>query len=116
MLDDAISTLKEGEHPVVHTDRGCHYRWPGWIERMEQAKLQRSMSKKGCPPDNSACEGFFGRMKNEMFYGVSWINVSIESFIQLLDDYMLWYREKRIKCSLGGRSPLEYRLNFGLCA
>ena len=26
------------------------------------------MSKKGCSPDNSACEGFFGRIKNEMFY------------------------------------------------
>ena len=74
MLEGAISTLKEGEHPIVHTDRGCHYRWPGWIQRMEQAQLQRSMSKKGCPPDNSACEGFFGRMKNEIFYGISWIN------------------------------------------
>lgn len=29
MLDDAISTLREGEHPIVHSDRGCHYRWPG---------------------------------------------------------------------------------------
>lgn len=29
MLDDAISYLKEGEHPVLHTYRGCHYRWPG---------------------------------------------------------------------------------------
>ena len=26
---------------------------------------------KGCSPDNSACEGFFGRMKNEMFYECS---------------------------------------------
>ncbi|RHT26347.1 IS3 family transposase, partial [Butyricicoccus sp. AM32-19] len=61
MLDKAISLLKVGEHPVVHTDRGCHYRWPGWISRMEAAHLHRSMSKKGCSPDNSACEGFFGR-------------------------------------------------------
>ncbi len=39
MLDDAMSLLEEAEHPVVHTDRGCHYRWPGWILRMEQAGL-----------------------------------------------------------------------------
>lgn len=25
------------------------------------------MSKKGCSPDNSACEGFFGCIKNETF-------------------------------------------------
>ena len=111
MLDKAISLLKVGEHPVVHTDRGCHYRWPGWISRMEAAHLHRSMSKKGCSPDNSACEGFFGRMKNEMFYGVSWLNVSIEEFIHTVEDYMVWYREKRIKISLGGLSPLEYRQN-----
>lgn len=67
MLDDAVSDLHAGEHPVVHSDRGCHYRWPGLTQRMEQAQLQLSMSKKGCPPDNSACEGFFGRMKNETF-------------------------------------------------
>ena len=94
MLDKAISLLKVGEHPVVHTDRGCHYRWPGWISRMEAAHLHRSMSKKGCSPDNSACEGFFGRMKTEMFYGVSWLNVSIEEFIHTVEDYMVWYREK----------------------
>ena len=66
MLDKAVSTLEENEHPLVHSDRGCHYRWPGWIERMEKAGLTRSMSKKGCSPDNSACECLFGRIKNEM--------------------------------------------------
>ena len=35
MLDNAISTLGEDERPVVHSDRGSHYRWPGWIDRME---------------------------------------------------------------------------------
>ena len=69
MLDIAISKLKPEERPIVHSDRGSHYRWPGWIKRMKNAKLKRSMSKKGYSPDNSACEGFFGRLKNEMFYG-----------------------------------------------
>lgn len=27
MLDKAISNLSPTEHPIVHTDRGCHYRW-----------------------------------------------------------------------------------------
>ena len=99
MLDKAISSLKNDEHPTVHTDRGCHYRWPGWIQRMEDSCLKRSMSKKGCSPDNSACEGFFGRMKNEMFYGLKWEDTSVDEFIQIVNDYMEWYREKRIKVS-----------------
>lgn len=116
MLDDAISTLSPNEHPLVHSDRGCHYRWPGWIERMNNAGLTRSMSKKGCSPDNSACEGFFGRLKNEMFYNKKWNGVSIDDFISILDKYIHWYAEARIKISLGGLSPLQYRKKLGYVA
>ena len=114
MLDEGIKTLSGEERPLVHSDRGAHYRWPGWIERMEKAGLTRSMSKKGCSPDNSACEGFFGRMKNEMFYGYSWQDISIDQFITEVDEYMHWYAEKRVKVSLGGLSPLEYRRKLGI--
>ena len=114
MLDNAIVLLKENEHPIVHSDRGCHYRWPGWIQRMDEAGLTRSMSKKGCSPDNSACEGFFGRMKNEMFYGEKWDKISVEEFIGIINQYMQWYRDKRIKLSLGGLSPMEYRRSLGI--
>ncbi|NCB44821.1 MAG: IS3 family transposase [Clostridia bacterium] len=114
MLDEAILTLKKDEQPIVHSDRGCHYRWPGWIKRMERAQLMRSMSKKGCSPDNSACEGFFGRLKNEMFCGYSWVDITIDQFIEHLDEYLKWYAEKRIKLSLGGMSPLAYRKSLGL--
>ena len=116
MLDEAVSMLDGSEHPIIHSDRGGHYRWPGWIERMNRASLTRSMSKKGCSPDNSACEGFFGRLKNEMFYGRDWMGVSIEEFISRLDAYIHWYNETRIKLSLGGMSPLEYRRSLGLLA
>ena len=116
MLENAIATLKPGVHPIIHSDRGAHYRWPGWIKRMNDAKLIRSMSRKGCSPDNSACEGFFGRLKNEMFYCNSWLDVTIDSFISSLDTYIKWYNEKRIKKSLGGLSPFEYRQRLGLVA
>ena len=116
MLDGAISTLHYNEKPIVHSDRGGHYRWPGWIFRMDKAGLTRSMSKKACPPDNSACEGFFGTIKNEMFYHRSWYNISIEQFINELDYYLRWYNEKRIKMSLGAMSPFEYRNSIGTAA
>lgn len=116
MLDSAISTLGKDERPIVHTDRGGHYRWPGWIERMKAAGLTRSMSKKGCSPDNSACEGFHGRLKNEFFYNKDWKNVSENEFIDMLDQYLHWYCEERVKISLGGQSPIQYRKSLGLIA
>ena len=114
MLEQAIKTLKPGEHPIVHSDRGCHYRWPDWIKIMEDAKLTRSMSKKGCSPDNSACEGFFGHLKMEMFYGRNWSNSTLDDLIQAINKYMNWYRTSRIKSTLGGLSPLEYRRRIGV--
>jgi putative transposase len=117
MLDAAIATVTAGSHrPVVHSDRGAHYRWPGWLSRIAEAKLVRSMSRKGCSPDNSACEGFFGRLKNEMFYSRDWRSTSIEEFVVALDSYMRWYNEVRIKISLGSRSPIEHRRNLAIAA
>ncbi len=116
MLKNAIDHLAEGETPIVHTDRGAHYRWPGWISLMENAGLTRSMSKKGCSPDNAACEGFFGRVKNELFYNRSWKDTTIKEFIEELDTYLRWYNEERIKLSVGSFSPLAYRRSLGLVA
>jgi len=115
MLDAAVETVDRSERkPVVHSDRGAHYRWPGWISRIAQAKLIRSMSRKGCSPDNAACEGFFGRLKIELFYARDWQGFTIEQFIKMVDSYIRWYNEKRIKISLGSRSPIQYRESLGL--
>ena len=66
------------------------------------------MSRKGCSPDNAACEGFFRRLKTEWFYPGNWQSMTVEQFIQALDSYIRWYNEKRIKRPLGARSPLDY--------
>ena len=117
MLDAAIETVSNSEdRPVVHSDRGAHYRWPGWLSRMHKAKRIRSMSRKGCSPDNAACEGFFGRLKTELFYPRNWQTSTIEQFIQVVDSYIRWYNEKRIKISLGSLSPLKYRESIGFTA
>lgn len=61
----ACRWLGEGDRPKIHSDRGCHYRWPGWIGICDENGLVRSMSRKGCSPDDARCEGFFGRLKIE---------------------------------------------------
>ncbi|WP_418441445.1 IS3 family transposase [Anaerotignum lactatifermentans] len=53
-------------------------------------------------------------MKNEMFYNRSWQGISISAFIDELNRYMIWYREKRIKQPLGAMSPIEFRKSLGL--
>jgi putative transposase len=116
MLDAAIETIDSASRPVVHSDRGAHYRWPGWLTRMADAELTRSMTRKGCSPDNAACEGFFGRLKTVWFYPGNWQPTTVEQFTLALDSYIRWYNEKRIKMSLGARSPVDYRRSLGLMA
>ena len=115
MLRDACSTLGDGERPVIHSDRGCHYRWPGWISICRENGLTRSMSAKGCSPDNAAAEGFFGRLKQEFFHGRSFTGVTIEGFVEQLDGYMRWYRDERIKLAFG-TSIAKRRRELGLMA
>ena len=59
---------REGARTSVRSDRGCHCRWPEWVDICDAEGLVRSMSAKGRNPDNAACEGFFGRLKNEFFH------------------------------------------------
>jgi len=51
-----------------------------------------------------------------MFYNRSWQDVSIEQFVDVLNIYIQWYNEKRIKMSLGAMSPRDYRKSIGLAA
>ena len=82
---------------------------------MEKAGLEHSVSRKGCSPDNAACEGLlFDRVKNEMFYYENWTDINIPEFIDILNNYLVWYNTKRIKISLENRSPREYRQGLDL--
>ena len=116
MLEKAASTLPGNARPLVHSDRGCHCRWPGWLGLMERFGLTRSMSAKGCSPDNAAAEGFFGRMKTEAVYPEKWEEHTRNEVLALVDEYIHWHDRERIKQSLGWMSPVQYRQNQGMAA
>ena len=115
-LTGACRWLNEGDHPRIRPDRGCHCRWPGWIRICDENGLVRSMSRKGCSPGSARCEGFFGRLKIEFFHGCDWTGVTLEEFMGMLDAYLRWYRDVRIKGDLDCRSPMQYRRDLGLVA
>lgn len=101
---------------LVHSDRGRHCRWPGWLGLMERFGLTRSMSAKGCSPDNAAAEGFFGRMKTEAVYPEKWEEHTRNEVLALVDEYIRWHDHERIKQSLGWMSPVQYRQSQGMAA
>ena len=96
-LEAAVATLAEGEAPLIHSDRGAHYRWPGWVAICERAGLARSMSRKAHSPDNAAMEALFGRMKAEMLHGRGWEQRDRASLGEAVDRYLGWYNSGRLK-------------------
>lgn len=96
-LSDAVAQLSPGQHSIIHSDRGVHYRWPRWIEICNEAGLVRSMSRKGHSPDNAACEGFFGRAKVELFHSLVRAGVSAAELLEAVEYYLPWYNEDRLK-------------------
>ena len=60
------------------------------------------------PPDNAACEGFFGNLKREMLIGRDWRGVSYEEFAAALDRWMRRYSTERLKAFReGGRTVYD---------
>lgn len=115
-LEIACAFLGSNETPVIHSDRGSHYRANRWIDICEENGLIRSMSRKGRSGDNARAEGFFGLLKNEFFHNKDWSGVAINDFMDMLNEWMEWFRSGRISQALGWLTPDEYRLALGYIA
>lgn len=70
------------------------------------------MSKKRCSPDNSACEGFFGILKNKFYYSRNWKHTKRDDFIIELEKYLKWLVEERIKRRFNYLAPKEYLISL----
>ena len=55
---------------------------------------------------------FFGTIKNEFFYPKNWKYTTSNDFINELEKYLNWFKNKRIKKSLGNLSPKQFMLNY----
>lgn len=107
MLERALEKLPADSKPMLHSDQGWHYRYPDYRQRLKEAGLEQSMSRKGNCLDNAAMESFFGTLKSEYFYRERFD--TIDQLRVGIDEYIRYYNHERIKMKLGGLSPVAYR-------
>lgn len=108
--DETAARTKDPDDPgslVARNDRGGRCRGGMWTEKLEGRGMTSSMSRKGRSGDDAACEGFFGRMKTEMYYGTKRERAS--DLERSVNEYMDFYNNRRIKMSLGGLTIEERR-------
>jgi putative transposase len=106
-LRDALTTLKDGQKPLVHSDQGFQYQHASWRTLLEGAGAVQSMSRKGNCYDNAVMENFFGHLKEELFHRVRFL--STDALAAQLKEYIRWYNTERISTKLEGLSPVQYR-------
>ncbi len=105
-LDEAIGQL-DGEHPLIHSDRGFQYTSHGFKRRLNQAGMTQSMSRVGKCIDNGPMESFWGTLKCEKYYLHKY--ESFENLTKAIDEYIYFYNHERYQEKLNGLSPVEYR-------
>lgn len=112
MLQGAIEKVGRSRQTIIHSDQGWAYRHDAYRKMLKEAGWTQSMSRKGYSPDNSAMEGFFGRLKNEFFYNHDFTGYPPEQFMAALDGWIRWHNLLRIKETLGYTSPVLYRKSW----
>lgn len=80
MLQKAFKRFPKLDGLILHSDQGWQYQHAFFREELRSRGIIQSMSRKGNCYDNCIMEAFFGRLKNEMFYGFEKEYSSFESF------------------------------------
>ncbi len=94
---------------IMHSDQGWQYRHAYYRSQLAKQGIQQSMSRKGNCYDNCIMETFFGRMKNEMYYGCEREYGSFAVFSDAVKNYIDYYNNIRIQKKTKWMPPVKYR-------
>ena len=96
---------------VHHSDRGGQYASNDYTDLLKAHQISISMSRKGNPWDNAACESFMKTLKYEEVHrneyrDLAEARASIREFLEKI------YNHKRLHSALGYLPPAEFERNL----
>ena len=109
MLNKAFNKFDDLSNLTFHSDQGWQYQMFRYHKALRERGITQSMSRKGNCLDNSPMENFFGKMKNEMFYGHEYEFKTLEQLQQAMENYIDYYNNERIQVKLKGLTPCQAR-------
>ena len=109
MLNRAFEDHPDVKGLIFHSDQGWQYQMKEYRKALEDKGIIQSMSRKGNCIDNCIMETFFGRMKNEMYYGHEPEYKTFEQFYKAVEEYINYYNNERIQAKTKWMPPVKYR-------
>jgi transposase InsO family protein len=100
---------------VHHSDRGVQYASGDYTDVLKANGIDISMSRKGSPWDNAACESFMKTLKSEEVYRSEYRNL-VDARVRVGEFLEKVYNEKRLHSALDYRSPVQFESRLAASA
>jgi len=97
---------------VHHSDRGVQYASYEYTDLLKRSGAQISMSRKGNPYDNAACESFMKTLKYEEVYRSEYRDLA-DAYAQIGEFLERVYNQQGLHSALGYVPPAEFEQNGG---
>ena len=110
LVESAWRMAVINRHPPAqllhHSDRGSQYTSEVYLNLLQAAQCQISMSRTGNCYDNAAMESFFATLKGEC--ANRRFNTKPEARSAIFEYIEVWYNRQRLHSSLGYLSPVQF--------